>query len=93
MSELEAYRAQVAASAEAARRELAARVELALERVRPELRADGGDCELLDVRDGVVSLKLVGACGSCGMSQMHLRMGIERALKEAVPEIVRIDAC
>jgi Fe-S cluster biogenesis protein NfuA len=92
MSDFEAYRAQVAAAAEAARSELIARVQVALERVRPELLADGGDCQLMDVRDGVVSLKLIGACGSCGMSQMHLRMGIERSLKEAVPEIVRIDA-
>jgi len=68
------------------------RVESAIERVRPALLADGGNCEILDVRDGVVTLKLIGACGSCPMSQMTLRHGLERAIREEVPEIARVEA-
>lgn len=68
------------------------RVEAAIERVRPALLADGGNCEILDVRDGVVTLKLIGACGSCPMSQMTLRHGLERAIREEVPEIARVEA-
>lgn len=63
-------------------------IEKALETVRPALRADGGDVELIDVsEDGVVSVKLKGACGSCPMSTVTLKMGIERALKEQVPGV------
>jgi len=72
--------------------ELLARVEAAIDRVRPALLADGGDCEILDVRDGVVSLKLTGACGTCAMSQMTLRHGLERAIRAEVPEIARVEA-
>jgi len=69
------------------------RIEKALEKIRPMLIADGGDVELIDVgSDGVVKLKLTGACGSCPMSQMTLKMGIERALKEEVPEVKRVEA-
>ena len=73
-------------------RALHERVEAAIERVRPALLADGGNCEILDVRDGVVTLKLIGACGSCPMSQMTLRHGLERAIREEVPEIARVEA-
>ncbi len=73
-------------------RALFERVEAAIERVRPALLADGGNCEILDVRDGVVTLKLIGACGSCPMSQMTLRHGLERAIREEVPEIARVEA-
>jgi len=73
-------------------RALHERVEAAIERVRPALLADGGNCEILDVRDGVVTLKLIGACGSCPMSQMTLRHGLERAIREEVPEITRVEA-
>ncbi|HXV22237.1 MAG TPA: NifU family protein [Desulfuromonadales bacterium] len=64
------------------------KVQAALELVRPALQADGGDVELVDVtEDGVVSVRLKGACGSCPMSTMTLKMGIERTLKEKVPGV------
>ena len=65
-------------------------IESGLEEVRPALRADGGDVELVSVKDGVVSLKLKGACGSCPMSTMTLKMGIERILKQKLPEIKEV---
>jgi Fe-S cluster biogenesis protein NfuA len=68
------------------------RVEVALDRVRPALRADGGDVELVDVQDGVVTVRLTGACGSCPMSTMTLRTGVERAIKQEIPEIKRLVA-
>ncbi|MDI6605838.1 MAG: NifU family protein [Candidatus Omnitrophota bacterium] len=69
------------------------KVEKALEKVRPMLMADGGNIELVDVSDdGVVKLKLTGACGSCPMSSMTLKMGVERVLKEEVPEIKEVIA-
>jgi Fe-S cluster biogenesis protein NfuA len=66
-------------------------VEKALDLIRPALQNDGGDIELIDVDEatGVVKVKLVGACGSCPMSQMTLRMGVERVLKEEVPEVTK----
>ncbi len=63
------------------------KIEAALDGVRPSLRADGGDVELVDVKDGVVSVRLTGACGSCPMSTMTLKMGVERVLRQEVPEI------
>ncbi len=66
------------------------KVEAALNKIRPALRADGGDVELVDVQDGVVKVKLTGACGGCPMSQMTLKMGIERLLKKEVPEIKEV---
>lgn len=64
------------------------RVKAALEKVRPSLQADGGDVELVDVtEDGIVKVRLKGACGGCPMSQMTLKMGIEQFLKEEVPEV------
>ena len=63
-----------------------------MENIRPALRADGGDIELLDVKDGVATVKLTGACGSCPMSAMTLRMGVERVIKEEVPEIKELIA-
>jgi Fe-S cluster biogenesis protein NfuA len=66
------------------------KVEAALDRVRPALQADGGDVELIDVREGVVSVKLIGACGGCPMSTMTLRNGIERILKQDVPEVKEV---
>ena len=63
-------------------------VEKVLQLVRPALQADGGDVELVDVsEDGVVSVRLKGACGSCPMSTMTLKMGIERTLKEKLPAV------
>lgn len=64
------------------------KVKQVIEEIRPSLQADGGDVVLVDVgEDGVVKVRLTGACGGCPMSQMTLRMGIERRLKERVPEI------
>jgi len=69
------------------------RIEDALNKVRPSLQADGGDVELIDVdEDGVVKVKLQGACAGCPMSQMTLKMGIEKILKQNVPEIDRVES-
>ena len=69
------------------------RVESALNKVRPSLQADGGDVQLIDVDDqGVVKVKLTGACGGCPMSQMTLKMGIEKILKQNVPEVTRVES-
>ena len=68
------------------------KVEAALAQVRPALQADGGDVELVDVNEGVVSLKLKGACAGCPMATITLRHGIERILKEQVPEIKEVIA-
>ena len=67
-------------------------VEKALEKVRPALQADGGDVELVDVQDGIVSVKLTGACGGCPMSQMTLKEGIEKAIRAAVPGIKGVES-
>jgi Fe-S cluster biogenesis protein NfuA len=69
------------------------RVEAAINKVRPALQADGGNVELVDVSsDGIVKVKLTGACGSCPMSQMTLKMGIERVIKQEVPEVKEVVA-
>lgn len=70
------------------------RVAEALEFIRPALQNDGGDIELIGVDEdsGTVTVKLVGACGGCPMSQMTLKNGVERILKEAVPEVVSVEA-
>jgi Fe-S cluster biogenesis protein NfuA len=68
-----------------------AQVEKVLNQVRPALQADGGDVELVDVSDdGVVSVRLTGACGSCPMSTMTLKMGIEKTLMESLPEVKEV---
>ena len=68
-----------------------AQVEEVLNQVRPALQADGGDVELVDVSDdGVVSVRLTGACGSCPMSTMTLKMGIEKTLMENLPEVKEV---
>ena len=67
------------------------KVEEALKEVRPMLEADGGNVELVSVTDaGKVTLRLTGACGSCPMSQMTLKMGVERILKKNVPEVTEV---
>ena len=67
---------------------LTEKVQVILDQIRPALQADGGDCELLGVTDdGIVSLGLHGACGSCPSSTMTLKMGIEATLKEYIPEV------
>ena len=69
------------------------KIEDALEKVRPALQADGGDVQFIDVdEEGVVTVKLTGACGGCPMSQMTLKMGIEKALKQSVPEVNRVES-
>jgi Fe-S cluster biogenesis protein NfuA len=69
------------------------RIKKALEGIRPYLKADGGDVELVNVsKDGIVQVKLMGACSSCPMSQMTLRAGVERALIREVPGIRRVEA-
>ena len=68
------------------------KVEAALQRVRPALLADGGDVQLIDAKDGVVTVKLIGACAGCPMATMTLKTGIERALKEQVPEVKEVVA-
>lgn len=62
-----------------------------LDKLRPFLQRDGGDCELVDVEDGIVKLKLVGACGSCPSSTITLKAGIERALIEEVEGITEVE--
>lgn len=68
------------------------KLEKALDKIRPALMADGGNVELIDVDDGVVKVKLTGACGGCPMSQMTLKMGIERMLKQEIPEIKEVES-
>ncbi len=73
--------------------ELRSRIEEALDTIRPYLMADGGSVRLLNITpDYVVELELLGACGSCPMSTMTLRAGIEQALKRSVPKIKRVEA-
>ena len=68
------------------------RIEKALDKIRPSLMADGGNVELVEVEDGLVKVKLTGACGGCPMSQMTLKMGIEKLLKKEIPEIKEVVA-
>jgi len=68
------------------------KVEEVLNQIRPSLLADGGDVELVDVKDGIVSVKLTGACAGCPMSTITLKNGIERLLKEEIPGIKEVAA-
>jgi len=68
------------------------KVETVLAQIRPVLQADGGDVELIDASEGVVKLKLTGACNGCPMASMTLRQGIERILKEQLPEVKEVVA-
>nr|WP_156920644.1 NifU family protein [Thermicanus aegyptius] len=70
--------------------EVREKVEEVLDKLRPFIQSDGGDVELLDVEDGIVKLRLLGACGSCPSSTITLKAGIERALMEKVPEVVEV---
>lgn len=73
--------------------QLLKRIEETLDSIRPYLMADGGSVRLQDVTDDmVVELELLGACGTCPMSMMTLRAGIEQAIKRAVPEVTRVEA-
>ncbi len=68
------------------------KVRQAIEKIRPLLQADGGDIELVKIEDKVVHVRLKGACAGCPGAQMTLRMGVERKLKESVPEVERVEA-
>ena len=68
------------------------KVEAVLAKIRPALQADGGGVELVDVDEGVIKVKLTGACGGCPMSTITLRLGIERVLREQIPEIKEVVA-
>jgi len=68
------------------------KVEAVLDQIRPALMADGGDVKLVDVKEGVVTVRLTGACGGCAMATLTLRHGIERMLKEQVPEVKEVVA-
>jgi Fe-S cluster biogenesis protein NfuA len=68
------------------------RVQQAIDKIRPMLQQDGGDVELVDVQDGIVFVRLRGACAGCPMSQMTLKNGIEKLLKREVPEVISVQA-
>jgi Fe-S cluster biogenesis protein NfuA len=68
------------------------KVQAVLDKIRPALQADGGNIELIDVVDGVVKVRLMGACQGCMGAQMTLKMGVEKVLKEAIPEIKYVEA-
>ncbi|MBD3179032.1 MAG: NifU family protein [Candidatus Latescibacteria bacterium] len=67
-------------------------VEKVIEQIRPNLQADGGDIELVDIEDGVVKVKLKGACNGCPMSQITLSRGVEQVLKKNVPGVKRVES-
>ena len=67
-------------------------VENALEKIKPMLQADGGDVELVEIDNGTVKVRLKGACSGCPMSQMTLKNGIERFLKQEVPEVESVES-
>lgn len=67
-------------------------IEKALDKIRPALQRDGGNVEFVDVVNGVVKVRLTGACGGCPMSQMTLKNGIEQVLKKEVPGIVSVES-
>lgn len=66
------------------------KVEAALDMIRPSLQADGGDVELVGVENGTVQVRLTGACGGCPMAAMTLKEGVERVIKQQVPDIVEV---
>lgn len=68
------------------------KIEIALQSIRPFLQRDGGDVELVEVKDNVVKVRLTGACENCAMSAMTLRAGIEESVKNAIPEIRAVEA-
>jgi Fe-S cluster biogenesis protein NfuA len=68
------------------------KIEAVLDKIRPALQADGGNIELVDVVDGIVKVKLLGACQGCMGAQMTLKQGVERVLKEQVPEVIAVEA-
>lgn len=68
------------------------KVQEVINKIRPMLQADGGDVELVDMEDGVVKVRLTGACSGCPMSQMTLKNGIEKLLKEEIAEVVSVES-
>jgi len=68
------------------------RVQKAIQELRPNLQADGGDIELLGVENGIVKVKLKGACAGCPMSTMTIQWGVENFLKKKIPEVVKVEA-
>lgn len=72
--------------------EIKEKVKGTLQELRPQLQADGGDIEFLDFEDGVVKVRLTGACAGCPMSTMTLKMGVEQYLKKRIPEVVKVEA-
>ncbi len=68
------------------------KVQAAIDKIRPMLKADGGDVELVDIVDGIVQVRLQGACSGCPMSQMTLKNGIERIIKQEVPEVKSVES-
>lgn len=70
--------------------ELKEKVEKAIEDVREFLKVEGGDCQIVDAKDGIVKVKLVGACGGCPFSAITLKMRIEATIKERVPEVKEV---
>jgi Fe-S cluster biogenesis protein NfuA len=68
------------------------KVQAAIDKIRPMLQADGGDVELVSVEDGIVKVRLQGACAGCPMSQMTLKNGIERVLKEQIPGVTSVES-
>jgi Fe-S cluster biogenesis protein NfuA len=67
-------------------------VKQVLDKIRPSLQADGGDVELVDVENGIVKVRLKGACAGCPMSQMTLKNGIERLLKTEIPQVKAVES-
>jgi Fe-S cluster biogenesis protein NfuA len=68
------------------------RVEKVIDKIRPALQADGGNIELIDVVNGIVKVRLKGACAGCAGAQMTLKMGVEKLLKEEIPEVVAVES-
>lgn len=72
--------------------DLKERVQAVMDKLRPALQMDGGDAEVVEIKEGVVFLRLMGACAGCPMSTMTLKMGIEQRMKAEVPEVVSVEA-
>jgi len=68
------------------------KVREAINEIKPALQADGGDIELVEIKDKVVRVRLLGACGGCPMAQLTLQLTVERQIKEKVPEVERVEA-
>ncbi len=67
------------------------KIQAVLEEIRPALQADGGDVEFIDYNEGIVTVRMQGACGSCPMSVMTLKQGIEARMKERIPEVISVE--